>query len=392
MTLGRGEAIRGPILALLAILSSVGAAVTLPLPPPTLPWLTETVQTEGFLIRPDLAIAPDGTIGIAFAQVPYVKLALKTAAGWNVETAATHGSLKASLAFDDDGTPWIAYRDYGDLNNVQHLMVTHRTPTGWQSELLDTGRNAGLRSFMEIDAGKVHILYTKGTPAGDELKYALYDGVWQIETIDSPVFGSWMSIEIDSQGRPHIAYCDNPSEIRYGIRTGPGTWSIAGLGTGKCGGTSMALDGLDRPHIAYSTTAEHLQYVLLENGVWAFEDVDIDAPTGLDTTIDVDSQNRPHIGYYQLVNRANQNDPTRGHFKYATRNIDGSWRTEFIDPEGLTGDLGSRLRVDADDLPHAAYVYSRGHLVDLGAYDIRYAEPAIAKPLSLARPATGMLP
>jgi hypothetical protein len=82
--------------------------------------------------------------------------------------------------------------------------------------------------------------------------------------------------------------------------------------------SSIALDSDDRPHISYyDQTNGDLKYAYRAGESWEIETIDNEADVGLHTSIALDSDDRPHISYY---------DQTNGDLKYATMEVAGETR------------------------------------------------------------------
>ncbi|MDH3216400.1 MAG: hypothetical protein OEN01_08925 [Candidatus Krumholzibacteria bacterium] len=89
--------------------------------------------------------------------------------------------------------------------------------------------------------------------------------------------GYHTSLELDSQGNPHIAYIDNwNNKVKYAVWTGVSwaietvddTWDIPNR-------VSLALDASDTPHISYMRPIPaRLRYATKSGSTWLTETVD----------------------------------------------------------------------------------------------------------------------
>jgi hypothetical protein len=127
------------------------------------------------------------------------------------------------------------------------------------------------------------------------------------------------------------------------------TWIIETVdSTGNTGlYCSLALDSNDNPHISYyDLTTEDLKYIRSINGVWSTPvTVDSAGDVGRYCSLALDSAGNPHISYY---------DATNGDLKYVTK-TEGAWNTpQTVDWLGDVG-LYCSLALDSADNPHISY-------------------------------------
>ena len=185
---------------------------------------------------------------------------------WTVEEVGTGPltyTFATSIALDPQGVPHITYHDQerGDL------VLASRNASGWALNSVDTEGETGLFSDLVIDTdGRFHISYfQKTSDSSGVVKYASRGPSqtdWAITTVDvleklSFGFGgarNVTSLVLDSGGRPWIAYGDEKN-VKLAIWNGSG-WDIqtvvdAGFQRTLGQLVSLALDSNDRPHIAY---------------------------------------------------------------------------------------------------------------------------------------------
>jgi hypothetical protein len=172
---------------------------------------------------------------------------------------------------------------------------------------------------------------------------------WSIETVDAALsVGTYSSIALDSNNRPHISYYDyHWGDLKYARWTGS-TWYIQAVHTvGSVGtDTSLALDSNNNAHISYyDITNEDLRYLRLGyGGGWSEGLIDSTGKVGVFTSIAVDSNEYAHISYY---------DSTNKNLKYA-RETGPTWVIETVDSNGDVGSFSS-LAIDSNDRPHIVY-------------------------------------
>jgi hypothetical protein len=144
--------------------------------------------------------------------------------------------------------------------------------------------------------------------------------------------------------------------LKYAKWTG-GTWNIETVDpTGRAGeGTSIALDSNNYPHISYyDDTNDNLKYAKWTGSIWGIQIVD-SSGGGIrgETSIALDSNDYPHISYYDAYNNWD--------LKYAkwTGSI---WSLQTVDSTGNVGRYTS-LALDTSNKPHISYYdYTNGDL------------------------------
>ena len=195
---------------------------------------------------PSLAIDPiTNHPWIAYGDLPSVGLVLESYDNgtWTTQVVASgYTGFNPSLTIDSQGQPHIAYND----PNSGELRYATRNGTGWSSVILDTklpGATQGVLSMRLAANDQPHIGYLTSTG----LKHATVNGtIWTNETVDVKTF-HFVSLSVDLQGRPHIAYARSGGDLRYAEWNG--TWSIQVVshGAGSNGyvdvGTAISPDG-----------------------------------------------------------------------------------------------------------------------------------------------------
>jgi hypothetical protein len=169
-----------------------------------------------------------------------------------------------SVAVDPAGTPWISYHD----GSTGELKLARRTADGWDIETVDDRGDTGLFSELAIDAGGgQHISYfEKVDDSSGTVRYAFRPDVetaWEyadVDTLDAMFFGftgarNITSLALDQDQRPWIAYSDElvlklaePADGEWQLETIAETSIDAPFGQI----VSLDVDGSGRPHIAYS--------------------------------------------------------------------------------------------------------------------------------------------
>ena len=115
----------------------------------------------------------------------------------------------------------------------------------WTVQTVDANGSVGTYSSLELDSdGFPHIAYYDA--GQQDLKYARWNGSsWETETVDSGgQVGDYCSLALDSSDNPHITYLDlDYGDLKLARWTGS-SWDIRTVdSTGNCGVfTSVALE------------------------------------------------------------------------------------------------------------------------------------------------------
>ena len=152
-------------------------------------------------------------------------------------------------------------------------------------------------------------------------------------------------IAYDSTGVLHLAYYDTVAKtIDYASRTTDGTWSAIQIvdtsGDDVGGWLSIAVDSQNRPAVAYfDGTRGDLRYAILSGGVWNVQTVDSKNSVGLFPSLKFDSSDHPVIAYYKKTTgdlRIAQSDGTNWNItEVATADDVGRSASLARQPNGL---------------------------------------------------------
>lgn len=179
--------------------------------------------------------------------------------------------------------------------------------------------------------------------------------VWEKYVIDSTGTsnGANCAIALDSEGNPHISYCNLDNLFLYYAKYNGTSWSIESVDSFGMAGlhTSIAIDSLDNPHISYTGHGFNLRYAYYDGSVWFNRIVDsgIISPgmQGFRTSIALDYKQNPHIAY---------SDDTLGAIMYAKYDGD-QWNFELI--QDITETFYLKLILRNDSIPYIGY-----HIID----------------------------
>jgi hypothetical protein len=295
--------------------------------------------------------------------------------------------------------------------------VEHMTLDGGRQFSLMTPHASALDS-----SGYLHIVYGK-----DDLYHAWQNGSgWQTEVVDSidgSMIGEYAAIAIDKNDKIHISYCDETSKETLYAHNKEGIWKKPIKSTtGVCNFSAIAVDSTGKVYtVDYRTTSQYpngnglrlvtykkvsnhfsssvtpldpsadvdycdmvidsddnvhlsyndestLQYIRYENEVIHKESVDVIGDAGTFNAIAVDSNNRPHISYYDHVFK-NQ--------LYATKNSSNIWVAQTVDSSSDVGKYSS-IVIDNSNYAHISYF-------DESNTDLKYASNATGDWLNASR-------
>jgi len=178
---------------------------------------------------------------------------------WYVQTLDHHitrGKFN-SIAVDPSGNPHIAYSDQG----VGDLRYDHFDGSTWESKVPDSRRKdnnyVGIGNSIALDtAGNPVIAYLDITRR--TVKLARWTGkLWETEVVDQlvdvPSFADRVSLQIDSQNVPHVAFYDGGlGALKYAERDEKGWHAEVVDNQGKVGlYPSLSLDRNNLPYISY---------------------------------------------------------------------------------------------------------------------------------------------
>ena len=173
--------------------------------------------------------------------------------------------------------------------------------------------------------------------------------------VASGTVASYTSIAVDSLGFKHISYhVDSVKDLFYATDK-TGAWTVTLIDSDSNGYTSIAIDSNDNIHISYYKNANggELTYTTCSSSCssafsWTSTVVD-NGQSFLDQQITIDANNALHISYY---------DGSNYDLKYAkcssSCSSTSSWTTLLIDSDGQVGS-GNSLAVDSNNNPHISY-------------------------------------
>lgn len=281
-----------------------------------------SARSIGEGVKPDVALAPDGTPGITYLLedisgfIAYADAASDWAPDQIVQ-GYFYGPI--GLAYTPDGVPHIGYHDHQDTEFRQDkgdLTLAVRDGTSWTIDAVRDDGHDGWDSTIAIGpdgvvrAAGIDPEQFDGTDGVEY--YELVDGTWEVTAIGSgPVAYEFnVSLAVDPNGNPALTYYDTTdTDLKYASRL-DGAWSIETVDTGGDVGrySSLAFDSASNPHISYlrldDTTTGTVRYAARAGDTWATADIDslTDLRTGFTgarrvTAVALDPDDRPTVAY-----------------------------------------------------------------------------------------------
>ena len=263
----------------------------------------------------------------------------------------TGGERAISLAIDSTDGLHVAYYDISG----RFLEYAHQGPgeSAWtKTNVHDQGNHyIGTSVSIAVDSeDRPHIAYQDRFQW--DLEYARFDGSeWMVETMDEyGLTGRYPSIALDDSDQVHIAYENYSNSRLMSMVIADGlaaTEKVAQVGTHGYG-MGLAVGASGGMHLSFyngSGSSGSLQYATKSGSSWTSATVDESSTmTGVYSDIALDGSGNPHISYV---------DSTNGLLRYAYHNGE-SWALSTADPSGSVVGHTS-IAVDADGNPRIAY-------------------------------------
>jgi hypothetical protein len=245
--------------------------------------------------------------------------------------------------------------------------------------------DVGQYSWLAFDRrGVPHIAYNGkrfshipgGTdvPNVDVLYYASLNpetGNWENVEVDDQFFskGSPLTLGIDAQDNPHIAYLHGTyyPNLMYATSSDQGiTWKTTkvdngGSITGAVWMPCLALDSKGSPHISYyDERSREVRYASKKGNTWSTEAIDLKIDRNAYPSLAIDSHDNPYVSYFDAQNRAMKT--------WSTVPERGRWtRVRIFDLNDIEG-LHSSIAIDPADHPGVVYHDEKDQQLEFAQY------------------------
>ena len=342
------------LIILMLITSSVQAAT----------YLWQNVGSPGFsagdVYYTSLAIDDSGTPYVAYrdqgngGKATVMKF---TGTNWEVVGTAGFSSNQAeytSLAIDDSGTPYMAYRDYG---NSDKATVMKFNGMNWVFVGLP-GFSANKAHYISLaidDSGTLYVAY-KDEGNSNKATVMKFNGMNWVNVGSSGFSAGEVhhtSLAIDDSGTPYVAYQDVGNSYKATVMKFNGTnWvnvGSPGFSAGYATRTSLAIDDSGTPYVAYQDGVNSYNMTVMKfNGTnW----VNVGSP-GFSagyasyTSLAIDNSGTPYVAYQDGANSS----------KATVMKFDGA---DWVDVGSAGFSAGGAsyisLAIDDSGMPYVAY-------------------------------------
>jgi hypothetical protein len=341
-------------------------------------WNNEAVDDSADVGKySSLAVDPEHHPHISYYDETnqHVKYAFHNGTAWEIELPDDEDQVGeyTSIALESGNVPVISYYDMANTD----LKLTRKLPPGWIPEVLDNDGDVGKYTSIATDIfNEVHISYYDET--NDRLKLYSTSFNWDTQTVQRdemisyPLYGEardkYRTATVPDingeEGRVHVVYSESISpkgDLKFAQWNGT-QWRTETIDEeGMVGlGTDLAVDSNDLPHICYfDETNTRLKYTHWNGAEWQIEVVDDGIDVGRECSIALDSLDQPHITYM---------DAAIGPLKYAKK-LAGAWNVGIVGDVAPAAGWYNSLALDSNDLPHVGYLSWASGAIKYTYYD-----------------------
>ena len=250
----------------------------------------------------------------------FLALPARASSSWNVQPISDSIFEPASIVVDSQDRPHIAYTQF--VSGNPHNITTWSPRDGTDSVIyLSWNDTTFTEQTVATDAALVDLVL-------DSLDFAhlLYKGMWE-----------------------------NSGHLMYATWTGS-NWNIQDTGIQEVYDVSIALDSQDNPHIAYIVYDSPigdlvLKYSTRTGASWSTQIVDSNN-IAFHCDLKLDLQNNPHIMYQTMIPIDNARDIEK--VKYAIRSESSGWVTYTFEVPQENIEF-SNMALDQNGYPYFSY-------------------------------------
>jgi hypothetical protein len=218
-------------------------------------WAHSEVAEERSSLTPEdetaIAVDGEGIHHVVWTEGEEILYSTDTTGEAKPQVVDSVGAEGLSIWADEDGVPWIAfYEVLSDSEGPASLVrVATLDDEDWSVETAAEADSTGPYG-TGIGSGPDGPMVAYGSSTGTNLA-RLQGSSWESEVAD-PDGGQGVSMDIDADGNPHLAYLTSQGEVRHAHSIEGGSWEISDVGAGIAEATtSIAVDDAGVHHIAW---------------------------------------------------------------------------------------------------------------------------------------------
>jgi plastocyanin len=273
-------------------------------------------EDQGDLTADDstaIAVDAEGTHHIAWTSGGSLFYTDDTSGEAEPQSVADVAAAPA-IAAGDDGTPWIAYWELQTEAEGPTALLRLATLDGdeWIVETVAEGEPVD-PTTIGLGVGPDGPIVAYGS-AGETQVATQQGNRWVSETVD-PESGGGVSMDLDADGNPHLAYLAPGGEVGHAHSIDGSDWEITDVGSGATGSaTSIAVDDQGVHHIGWqSEETGGLAYASNADGQFVEEELPPATQGGSQPQLGAGPEGTVYVAYYdaedtelQLLTRSDE--------------------------------------------------------------------------------------
>ena len=251
-----------------------------------------------------------------------------------------------SMKIDSNGFTHVVYDYfYQEQLGLSTLKYAYWNGEGWTFQIIESGIPYGNVSMQLDSNNRPHIAYT----VDSDLKYCFWDGMkWNITTVYSNTGRSIydISMDLDRSELPQICWQDwGYGEMILTLSSFDGTnWTTEQIDYPTSETPSMAIDNNNIPHICCGWDGS-LKYTTKIDNQWVIQIVPGEYGDGGYASLKLDSNGNPHIAQQNFLKN-----------KLMYHYFDGlTWHSETVESFGYGHGMATSLVLDSNNRPYISY-------------------------------------
>ncbi len=317
---------------------------------------------------------------LALAWVLYPPIYAWAGSGWLPVGSRGFSSDAAgytSMALDQNNTPYVAYSDYANGQKATVMKYNNATST-WQV-MGAAGFSAGETDYVTLvldSQGNPYVAYVDLSISGRPVIVMKYNGAkW--ETVGLGIYSAYFSFDLalDNDGTPYLAYEDWSHGAKATVvKYNGASWVTVGSAaftSSVVTDISLKLDKNHIPYISYrdgdnNTGVSVMKY---SGGAWVTVGTPkFSAGDGTWTSIALDSNNLPYVAYVDYA--------TNGNKATVMKYTGSAWQTVGTAGFSLSGASKPTMKLDSNNTPYVAYQENGTPVINARATVMKYTGTA----------------